>query len=150
MICDVTVQARDEEEDEDVEQAAAGDEGPVIKMIPKWKATRITEMLPDATVSELIDAVLRREAEEMAAVIVAAAQRAAQEQLEEEQRLADEACALAAEEEEEEEEEQDVAASGSQLSGNSVQGSHDSWKVLGLFFSVISRTWKMRLVPEIN
>jgi len=112
-----------EEDEEEEETAAAADEEPGLGMqkIPKWKATRITEMLPDASVAELIDAVLRREAEEMAAVIVAAAQKAAQEQLEEELRAAEEACALAAAlaAEEEEEEEDDEAKSGSHVAGNS-------------------------------
>ena len=98
------------EEDEGEEETASPEEEPVLKTVPKWKATRITEMMPDASVEELIDGLLRREAEQMAAVIVAAAQRAAQEQLEEEQRLAEEACAaaLAAEEEEEEDEDEGI------------------------------------------
>ena len=104
----VTVEAGEEEEGE--EETASPEEEPVLKTVPKWKATRITEMMPDASVEELIDGLLRREAEQMAAVIVAAAQRAAQEQLEEEQRLAEEACAaaLAAEEEEEEDEDEGI------------------------------------------
>ena len=116
------------EEDEEEEEAAGvgGDDEPGLKMIPKWKAIRITEMMPDASIEELIDQVLRREAEEMAAVIVAAAQKAAQEQLEEEQRLAEEECARAAalaaeeEEEEEDEEEDEEEEAGSYVAGNSM------------------------------
>jgi len=48
-----------DEEEADEEGASAGaaaeETEPRVKLVPKWKATRITEMLPDATVSELID-----------------------------------------------------------------------------------------------
>ena len=111
------------EEGEEEEGRAAGEaDEPTMKLVPKWKATRITEMMPDATVEELIDAVMRREAENMAAVIVAAAQKAAQEQLEEERRAEEEACAaaaaLAAEEEEEEDEEDEDEDAGSRSAGS--------------------------------
>ena len=121
------LQAGEENEEEEETAGVGGDEEPGLKMMPKWKATRITEMMPDESIAELIDAVLRREAEEMAAVIVAAAQKAAQEQLEEEERAAEEACALAAalaaeeeEEEEEEEDEDEDEEGGSFVAGNSI------------------------------
>jgi len=47
----------EEEADETASAAAAvEDELPEVdvKLVPKWKATRITEMMPDASVAELI------------------------------------------------------------------------------------------------